>query len=621
MSGTLINAGSVHISEIPGVLQAISQALNIGDIHDRTLGSVGKKQFSGDIDIAMDDYDKNEKAAFLQKLETTSVFSQIRNGATVSTLVKIPNFNPELKGSLRPRTGFVQVDFMFGNVAAMKLQYHSPHETNSAYGGVHRTMLLATVASIYGQRQISETEVERYKLSPKQGLVKIVRRTFGKKMVDEVIGGPWTKPGDVALELNLGNDPEILDSFENLWAAIKKNYSPELVAKIKASYSESLARDGLNVPTQLAEQRVGFRSFIAESVDGPRIAHPEDIMFQYGVEAGVSAIIQMRSLDANTTIKWDGSPAVKIGRLNDGSLLFLPKHLFGKAQPKTANELYDLLMSSKNSGAPGFKDYALKMAHAAEVANNSIHKDYRGVMAGDMLYFSTPSVVDGHVVFEPNTVTYSVPTRTRLGARILKSEIGIVIHGEDSLPETGEKLLLFKPTYVSRTNAKDIEYQDGEMKDIIRMMRSRKDLLEAMLGDFNETQKKYFRDFLNFKVDEFGNSEWNPHSHNAPTYAKIAISEFKAWLAAKLSDRQWKSMLDILSKHAEALELAWNITLRIIRLKHNIVDSLDANQVKVIQSMGDYKTGEGYVIGGGDRLVKLVNRGIFSKLNRDRHRK
>ena len=81
---------------------------------NNTLGSVGKKEFSGDIDIALD-IDSTNVSKFVKKLEQSPEILDISRSSVIMTKVKIENFDKS-KQSSKPRTGYVQVDFMLGDV-------------------------------------------------------------------------------------------------------------------------------------------------------------------------------------------------------------------------------------------------------------------------------------------------------------------------------------------------------------------------------------------------------------------------------------------------------------------------------------------------------------------------
>lgn len=265
--GSMPGVGPIHISEIEPTLTALERVLKI-DLKNNVLGSVGKKEFSGDIDVAIQ-VDPDKIPALVKRLEATPEVLDIAKSSVIMTKVKIVGYD-ETKQTVKPRTGFVQIDFMPGDPGWMKTYYHSPSETESKYKGVFRNIMIATICAIY-QREASEekiddgrpVEVTRWMWSPADGLVRI-RRTpvpkangagYTKKNNNEVIGRPIRTAPEIAKALGL-NGPEDLNSYESLKAAIEKNYDPEMVKKILDSFAENGQVKDIGVPDDLRNEEL-----------------------------------------------------------------------------------------------------------------------------------------------------------------------------------------------------------------------------------------------------------------------------------------------------------------------------------------------------------------------------
>lgn len=233
--------GTVHVSEIPATLQRIEQQVGLSDVNGRALGSVGKKEYSGDIDLAVEPKSPEELVAFIEQLEQVYGKENVRKiGSIVTTKVKIEDFDAS-KDERQPRTGFVQVDYMFDNPEWLKFFYHSPNEGDSKFKGTHRNLAIAAIASQMDREDSEEedgygrpVETQRWMWSPKEGLAK-VRRTSHK---DKRTGTKWVKaqkteklnkptqnPAEIANAVFKGKaGPEAFDSTETLIAAVKKAY-------------------------------------------------------------------------------------------------------------------------------------------------------------------------------------------------------------------------------------------------------------------------------------------------------------------------------------------------------------------------------------------------------------
>lgn len=264
--GAMPGVGAIHISEIEPTLRPLEKILGL-DLVNNTLGSVGKKQFSGDIDVALN-IPAEEIPAFVEKLKKTPLILDLAKSSVIMTKIKIADFDPEKQAPGKERTGFVQLDFMPGDPGWLKTYYHSPSETESKYKGVFRNIMLSTIAAVI-DRTDSDQKLEdgrsmestRYMWSPTEGLIK-VRRTpvanakgtgYTKKNNNEIIEGPWKQPDEIVAQLHL-DSPADLNSFESLLAAVKKNYSAEAVQKIIKGFADNSVVQDIGVPAELSSK-------------------------------------------------------------------------------------------------------------------------------------------------------------------------------------------------------------------------------------------------------------------------------------------------------------------------------------------------------------------------------
>lgn len=260
--GAMPGVGPIHISEIEPTLDALEKILKI-DLKDNVLGSVGKKEFSGDIDIALQ-IEPEKIPEFMEKLKKVPEVLDMAKSSVIMTKVKIVNFD-QTKQTTKPRTGYVQVDFMPGDPGWLKTYYHSPSEKESKYKGVFRNIMIATIAAVVDRIDSEDKtddgrpmESERYMWSPTDGLVRIKRTPepnkagtgFTKKNKNETIGGPWKNPDDIAKVLKLDGAKD-LNSYESLKSAIEKNYPKEMVDQILSSFADNPQVKDVGVPEDL----------------------------------------------------------------------------------------------------------------------------------------------------------------------------------------------------------------------------------------------------------------------------------------------------------------------------------------------------------------------------------
>jgi len=152
-----------------------------------------------------------------------------------------------------------------------------------------------------------------------------------------------------------------------------------------------------------------------------------------GVEGTREAINFLRSIrdmlagnsksKVNVTVKWDGAPAVFAGTdPSDGKFFVAKKGIFNK-NPKVYKTDADI-----DADTSGDLNTKLKLAlkHLPKLG-------IKGVVQGDFLYSKDDIKtvdIDGepHITFHPNTIVYSIPKKSELAKKILRSEIGVVWH-------------------------------------------------------------------------------------------------------------------------------------------------------------------------------------------------
>jgi len=260
--GSMPGVGPIHISEIEPTLKALEKVLGI-DIHDNVLGSVGKKEFSGDIDVALQ-IDTDKIPEFVERLKKTPLILDIKRSSVIMTKVQIVDYDPE-KQTSKERTGYVQVDFMPGDPEWMKTFYHAPHEKDSKYKCVFRNLLISSIVPHYQAKVSDETiddgrpvKQERWMWSSNDGLVRVIRKPkprkdgkgYTKGWEDTRISEPMKDPKEIVKTLGL-DSPDDLYSFETLLAAIEKNYPPDLVKKVKQSFADNRTAQDIGLPDEV----------------------------------------------------------------------------------------------------------------------------------------------------------------------------------------------------------------------------------------------------------------------------------------------------------------------------------------------------------------------------------
>ncbi len=637
--GKMPGVGVIHHSEIAPTLKKLEKELGI-PLLSNALGSVGKKEFSGDIDIAVQ-LDSDKRDEFEKRLQASSIIQDIRKSSVFMTVVDIVGFDANKKDGDKPRTGKVQIDFMPGDVDFMKNYYHSPHSKSmskdgkhSNYKGVHRNIMIASIAGVLDVVASNDKtsdgrplELERWMFSPTDGMVRVVRRPVKKKNglgytkanKNEVIKGPFKSPNDWAKILKLDSVDDLY-SFETLYAAIKKNYPSNIAADIFKNYKDNPSIQNAGVPTELGE---GAKSSLRES--DARIQHVEDFAIWHGSKGVAKSIETLKNLEKspeNVTVKWDGSPAVIFGRNENGEFVLTDKSGFGAKG-------YDGKVTSKNDMASMFlrrgkeapdanrKAFVKQMTSIWDIYEAATPENFRGYVHGDLLYFTKPGFEDGHFVFTPNTVTYRVRGNSDIGKQISKSQSGVVLHAKIELDGTKSKvdtselnsgnLLIMPPV----TLTKGPRVQADDLDKVASIANSSANKIDMLLDD----------NFLKSnKLSSFKNALYT-YVNNMTKARKLdnLTGDWSKWIAtAKMSEQMKDRMNNHVNNNAEGMKALFTVIMGIMKVKNDIIAQLDASDADVEAYTNGQRGGEGYVIGQGDS--KLVNRSGFSAANMTKER-
>ena len=190
------------------------------ELTDHLLGTTGKKETSGDLDIAIDanEVDKNE---FANKL---AEYIKKQGGDPKQWIKKSGisvHFKTPIKGD--EKNGYVQADFMFGERDWMKWSMTGGRE-GSQLKGAHRHMILSSIAKARGM-----------KWSFQNGLM--------NRETNEVV---TRDPNEIAKKLlgQTATAKELADPEAIIDYIIKLPNYEELVADAR----ESLAKDGVELP-------------------------------------------------------------------------------------------------------------------------------------------------------------------------------------------------------------------------------------------------------------------------------------------------------------------------------------------------------------------------------------
>ena len=198
---------------------------------DNMLGSTGRKETSGDLDLGIDET-KISKDVLVQQLLKRGIKAEDIKKSGDSVHLKTPILGDA-------GNGFVQTDFMFGDPEFQKFALNTGE---SDFKGVHRALLLASIAKAQGM-----------KWSYKNGLM--------DRETNEVIS---KNPAEIAEKL-LGGTVADMASVETIVKKIKAlpNYE-ELVKDARDAFE----RDNLVLPESRPLPGTGgwYRQFVNRRV-------------------------------------------------------------------------------------------------------------------------------------------------------------------------------------------------------------------------------------------------------------------------------------------------------------------------------------------------------------------
>lgn len=228
---------------------------------------------------------------------------------------------------------------------------------------------------------------------------------------------------DISVPVNIG-DTVLMGKFKNKKVVVKsitKNEKGDLLINGRPAFKFRL------IPVQ--------ENILTEASANTHLTHLEELLITQGAQGyklAKSFLLELiRNLKGNsnakvnTSVKWDGAPAIFTGINPDNGKFFVgTKSVFNK-EPKINYTKEDI---ERNHGqAPGL---AKKLLEALEYFPTL---GIKNILQGDFMFdkqsLKTQSI-DGkkHYVFKPNTITYAVDADSELGKRIARSRIGIVFH-------------------------------------------------------------------------------------------------------------------------------------------------------------------------------------------------
>ena len=162
------------------------------------------------------------------------------------------------------------------------------------------------------------------------------------------------------------------------------------------------------------------------------LEHLEDDIINRGSSGGVNAINFLKSVrdmlaghsgaKINTTVKWDGAPAIICGVNPENGKFFVGTKSIFNVTPKINYTTADI---RKNHTGAVAQKLSVCLAHLSSL-------NIKQILQGDLLFTNdTKSASIGGekmITFTPNTITYAVQANSNIGRKIARAKMGIVFH-------------------------------------------------------------------------------------------------------------------------------------------------------------------------------------------------
>jgi hypothetical protein len=216
-----------------------------------------------------------------------------------------------------------------------------------------------------------------------------------------------------------------------------------------------------------------FKEYLKESMEGKNLhlEHLEDNVLNRGVSGARESIDFLRSLrnmlagntgsKINVTTKWDGAPAIFAGTNPENGEFFVgTKSVFAK---NAKLNYTDKDIDENHSGEGLNQKLKLALAFLPKLG-------IKGILQGDMMFSKSDikkETIDGeeYITFQPNTIVYAVPAKSKLAQTMLAAQIGIVFHTAYSGKSLETMKASFNIDIGHLKTTKDVWFRDASFTD------------------------------------------------------------------------------------------------------------------------------------------------------------
>ena len=393
-----------------------------------------------------------------------------------------------------------------------------------------------------------------------------------------------------------------------------------------------------------------FKGFFTKDKN-THLEHLEDDIINRGSAGGVNAINFLKSVrdmlagnsgaKINTTVKWDGAPAIICGVNPENGKFFVGTKSVFNVTPKINYTTADIRRN--HTGAVAQK-LSVCLAHLSSL-------NIKQILQGDLLFTNDKKMAairgEKMITFTPNTITYAVQADSSIGKKIARAKMGIVFHtmytGRDmkslsasfgNVSGSGNSRV-FVASAAYKDDSGSITFTKGELAKFDAQLRMAEGSLGRASKILDEMTKRATDPLsVGFRLKAFFNHYIR---NNKGSMAKVAVLQdmfrdyyenvLKTEIDQRKTEKAKQKYRDILAnglkfinqnKSGLYMAIASHVTLG--NAKNTLIQKM--NQ---IQQIGHYiKTGTGYRVTAPegyvavDRVagaVKIVDRLEFSRAN------
>ena len=398
---------------------------------------------------------------------------------------------------------------------------------------------------------------------------------------------------------------------------------------------------------------ISFNKYLVEAKN-THMEHLEDNVLNGGVDGARQSINFLQSLrdmlaghsnvKLNTTVKWDGAPAIFAGiDPTDGKFFVAKKGIFNK-NPKVYKTPAEVRADTSGDLA---EKLLICLKYLPEL-------NIKGVIQGDLMFTQSDlktQDIEGEscVTFHPNTIVYAVPVKSKLAKQIQSAKMGIVWHTS----YTGKSFETMKASFGKNikgklTPSRNVWFDDATYRDVTgtatmtsEETASMTKILSKAGSLFNTIPAKVLNEIseneqLLTMIKTFNNSKirageiliGDPDSHTTELVDFIGI-KFQKEIESKKTDKAKEAAKQ---RKNEAMKFFVNNPKAQINKVFELMKLLIEAKLIVVSKMNKaggigtfLKTDSGFTVTGqegyvaidhtGKNAVKIVDRLEFSRAN------